>query len=308
MKASPVLGIFLLSVTIYSGTAHSNGIFYNEVTKKISARNDAGESYLVFEETSHGNSEVFFDYFNGQAALVHDNNSLISYSSYSTIVKDGDGFKFDCVYLELKNNRNGINSREGVCGINKHIPNKSVLSGEENSEVIEHMIQRLSNVSTDYFIDGKTERLPILLFQSESSFVYKIYYNKNDFLEGKYSIVRCENKPHICTIYNGEPWFILYKGYKVPFLLKIGQRTNEGLHLMNTGGVSVNNKSSFMPFTVKKERAFFYDNSLNKKKSYLIKGDKVTLLSYGEQLCKVAFLNNENNAVVGSVMCSDLSL
>lgn len=308
MKFSTILGVLFLSVTIYNGTAYSSDIFYNAETKKILIKNVSDENFLIFEEASRGNSEVFFDYFNGQAALVHDNNSLVSYSSYSTIIYDGDGFKFDCVYVELKNNENGINSKNGICGLNKHISNKTVLSGEENSDVVKIITQRFSDINTSYFVHGEIERLPILLFQNETSYAYELYSSKEDFLKDKYSIVTCENKSNICTVYNDEPWFILSKMTQNTFLLKKSQHTNGEHHLVSARGISDNYKSSFMPFKVKKEKAFFYDDNSKKTKAYLIDGDRITLLSHGGELCKIMFLNNKNNAVVGSVMCSDLSL
>lgn len=61
---------------------------------------------------------------------------------------------------------------------------------------------------------------------------------------------------------------------------------------------------------VKASKSYFYDSSYKPKNSYLIKGDKINLLSISgnQKWCKVRYINIKNKSIDDVMLCSDLIL
>lgn len=62
------------------------------------------------------------------------------------------------------------------------------------------------------------------------------------------------------------------------------------------------------PFEVKSSRAYFQASTWEKMKSYLVKGDKITLLNLGEDRCLIEYTNTKNKVIDGYISCQDLNI
>ncbi|MNE54493.1 hypothetical protein D3C80_1492740 [compost metagenome] len=65
---------------------------------------------------------------------------------------------------------------------------------------------------------------------------------------------------------------------------------------------------NYLPFKVKSPKAYLRSSSGEKLKSYLIQGDKVTLLTIDDSTCSIRYINSKNKSLDGNVACSDLNL
>ncbi|WP_395489246.1 hypothetical protein ACG1VR_15385 [Cedecea davisae] len=303
-----IFGFFICSASV-SFAANDTGskLSYDKDLKQI--RSDDGRSFLNFEEREEGNASYYFDYFGGKPSVVHDSDSLDSYSVFSVIERDDINFRVNCIYADFKSGSNGVVSKEGLCGLDKKIDNKSSISAVEGDDFINKIIDDNNKVKTSYFINGKVQYLPIILFQNEKLYAYKLYESKIDLENGKYKIISCENNSDTCDLYGNDTWVVIHNAPNpsVDFdVLKSsnGKSTFERANATKVGLVAGGNS----PFEVKSSKAYFQSSTEKKVKSYLVKGDKITLLNLGEDRCLIEYTNAKNKIIDGYISCQDLNL
>lgn len=284
-----IAGFFTCSASVVFAVADTGSkIYYDKNSQQIKSDND--RSFLKFEEQDEGNTSYYFDYFGGKPSVVHDSNSLDSYSVFSVIERDNINFRINCIYAEFKSGKNGIVSKEGFCGLDKKIYNKSSISGGEGDDFINGIIDHNNKIQTSHFMSGKVKYLPIILFQNEKRYAYKLYESKSDLKNGNYKIIFCENNSDTCELYGSDTWVVIRNApnpsIDFDFLSSLNgkpafEKANATKVDLVVGGNS--------PFEVKSPKAYFQSSTGKKVKSYLVKGDKINLLNLGEDKCLVEY-------------------
>ncbi|MDX6019624.1 hypothetical protein SIL08_04865 [Scandinavium sp. V105_16] len=303
-----IVGFFFCSTSV-SFAANDTGskLSYDKGLQQI--KSDDGRSFLKFEERDEGNTAYYFDYFGGNSAVVHDSDSLDSYSVFSVIERDNINFKINCIYADFKSGNNGIVSKKGICGLDKIIDNKSSVSGGEGDDFINGIINHNNKIQTSYFMNDKVKYLPIILFQNENRYAYKLYESKSDLENGNYKIISCENNSGACELYGSDAWVVIQNAPNPSIDFDVlkslnGKSTFEKANATKVNLVAGENS----PFEVKSSKAYFQTSAGKKMKSYLVKGDKITLLNLGEDRCLIEYTNAKNKAVDGYISCQDLNL
>lgn len=280
---------------------------YDKNSQQI--KSDDGRSFLKFEEQDEGNTSYYFDYFGGKPSVVYDSDSSDSYSVFSVIERDGINFKVNCIYADFKSGSNGIVSKEGLCGLDKKIDNKLSVSGGEGDDFINGIINHNNKMQTSYFMNDKVKYLPIILFQNENRYAYKLYESKSDLGNGNYKIISCENNGGACELYGSDTWVVIRNtpNPSIDFdVLKIsnGKSTFEKANAKKVDLVT----DGHSPFEVKFSRAYFLSSTGKKMKSYLVKGDKITVLNIGVNRFLIEYTNAKNKIIDGYISCQDLNL
>ncbi|GAB83238.1 hypothetical protein EB105725_59_00050, partial [Shimwellia blattae DSM 4481 = NBRC 105725] len=91
-----ISGFFICSVSVgFSSTETGSKLSYDKSLHQI--KSDDGRSFLKFDERDEGNASYYFDYFGGKPSVVHDSNSLDSYSVFSVIERDDINFRINCI-------------------------------------------------------------------------------------------------------------------------------------------------------------------------------------------------------------------
>lgn len=285
---------------------------YNSQENKILAHQSGSDTFLEFYERNEGNSSYYFDFFGEKPAIVHDNDSLNSYSSYSILDYKDNNFRVDCIYVEAKSNQNGINSKQGLCGLNIKIDRKENLAPEKFDNVANDMVSRNNSIDTSYFITGKVKYLPIIIFRNHDKYIYKVYKSEQDLIDGKGIVFSCKNNFSDCDSYNERTWIVISKTNPNKVEFKEISKSSNGTFLTDVKPITSFNKASLTmpPFEIASGKAYFYDATFNKKRSYLIKGDKVTLLSMdnNKKWCKINYLSEENKNIDATISCFDMSI
>lgn len=294
-----------LSNISFAGNVTSD-ILYDKAGQKITSSDS--KAFIKFEERDEGNTSYFFDYFAGNPAIVHDNDSLDSYSLYSVVEKKQNGFEINCAYVDLKSGSNGVVSKDGRCGLTMKFPNGSSLTGEEGDIVVNDIVNENNKINTSYFTGDKTKYLPIMMFQNNERYVYKLYKNKDDLSNGVFNIVSCENDGSGCVSYDESTWVVVTNKPNPEVNFKILKKSDDGSTFKNSVPMDSDEANSSMPpFEISSTKAFMLPSTGKKLKSYLLKGDKITLLAMGDDnICAVRFINNKNKAIDGNVSCEDL--
>ncbi|WP_338463797.1 hypothetical protein [Franconibacter daqui] len=303
-----IVGFFFCSTSV-SFAANDTGskLSYDKGLQQI--KSDDGRSFLKFEERDEGNAAYYFDYFGGNSAVVHDSDSLDSYSVFSVIEPDNINFRINCIYADFKSGRNGIVSKEGLCGLDKKIDNESSVSGGEGDDFINGIINHNDKIQTSYFMSDKVKYLPIIIFQNEKRYAYKLYESKSDLENGNYKIISCENNSGTCELYGSDTWVVIQNvptpsiDFNVLMSLN-GQSTFEKANAKKVNLVVGGNS----PFEVKSSKAYFQTSAGKKMKPYLVKGDKITLLNLGEDKCLIEYTNAKNKVIDGYISCQDLNI
>lgn len=280
---------------------------YNNGRQLIKASD--GEISIKFEERNEGNSSYYFDYFGGQPSVVHDSDSLNSYSVYSIIDSDKQEPDIKCVYVDFKSGSNGVASKEGRCGLDLKGTEHLSFSGNEGDDIANNVIEKNNNINTSYLINGKIKYLPIMMFQSKTQYVYKLYETSKDLSDGSYKIISCSNNGNVCEVYSNNTWVIFNEdaGEKATFedIKKIDG--NSVIGKASPDEVSDDLKK-LLPFNIKSPKAYLRSSSGEKLKSYLIQGDKITLLTIDDSICSIRYINSKNKSLDGNVACDDLNL
>lgn len=303
-----IVGFIFCSISV-SFAANDTGskLSYDKGLQQI--KSDDGRSFLKFEERDEGNAAYYFDYFGGRSAVVHDSDSLDSYSVFSVIERDNINFRINCIYADFKSGNNGIVSKEGLCGLDKKIDNESSVSGGEGDDFINGIINHNDKIQTSYFMNNKVKYLPIIIFQNEKRYAYKLYESKNDLENGNYKIISCENNSSTCELYGSDTWVVIQNvpNPSIDFYVLMslnGQSTFEKANAKKVNLVPGGNS----PFEVKSSKAYFQASTGKKMKSYLVKGDKITLLNLGEDGCLIEYTNSKSKLIGGYISCQDLNI
>jgi hypothetical protein len=281
---------------------------YSKRDQKITS-NDKN-SFLVFKERNEGNTSYFFDYFGGYPSIVHDNDSLDSYSTYLVIEEAQSGFRANCLYADFKSGSNGLMSKSGRCGLGLKFANKTEVTGKEGDAIISHIVNSNNKINTSYFISGEVKYLPIMVFQNKEKYVYQVYKNKDDLENGQYEIVSCKNDSSTCDVYDNNTWVVVGNSSSPEVHFEVLNKSNKELSLDKAIPSSSTVKTNLnTPFEIKSLKANLRSPNGVKLKSYLVKGDKVTLLAIdGNNQCSIKYINRGNKTLDGNVFCSDLNL
>jgi|SRR5476649_2885840 len=308
--------MLLLSLTIaantYSQAGSEKDYHHDRANSQITFITPEGNAILHFKDKDAGNSKYFLGTFGENPAIVHLNNSLNSYFTYAVLEYNKPSFFIDCIYAETKSNQNGICAKEGQCGLNIRIGRNDDLTAERLDEVASNIHDCNNAIQTLYFLNGKIKHLPIMLLRSPEQYVFKTFKTSQDLINGKYKIFSCITATGRCERYDDYTWVIVTNKspLKVEFK-KIYQSHNRNLLGAAKPEKTYNIKElPIFPHKVSAERAFFYDESFNQKKSYLINGDKITLLSIDDEdkWCKIRYINEKNKNFLEHMQCSDLSI
>lgn len=308
-KTSAFIAVFFICISSVAFAANdtSSKLSYDKNSQQI--KSDDGQSFLKFEEKDEGNTSYYFDYFGGKPSVVHDSDSLDSYSVFSVIERDGINFKVNCIYADFKSGSNGVASKEGLCGIGKKVDNKSSVSGSEGDGVINNIIDRNSKLKTSYFINDKVKCLPIIIFQNERQYAYKLYESKSDLENGKYKIISCENGSGVCEQYENDTWVVVQNTSNPSVDFDVLRDLNGKSAFEKASATKVNLiAGGNSPFEVKSSKSYFQAATGKKMKSYLVKGDKITLLNLAEDRCLIEYTNAKNKVVDGYISCQDLNI
>lgn len=303
-----IAGFFICSASVvFAATDTGSKLSYDKNSQQI--KSDDGQSFLKFEEQDEGNKSYYFDYFGGKVSVVHDSDSLDSYSVFSVIERDNINFRINCIYADFKSGSNGIVSKQGFCGLDKKIDNKSSVSGSEGDDFINGIINHNNKIQTSYFMSDKVKYLPIILFQNEKRYAYKLYESKIDLENGNYKIISCENNSDTCELYGSDTWVVIHNAPNLSIDFDVlrslnGKTTFEKANATKVDLVVGRNS----PFEVKSSKAYFQVSTGKRSKSYLVKGDKITLLNLGEDKCLIEYTNAKNKVIDGYISCQDLNI
>ena len=127
-----IISFFICSESVaFAVNDTGSKLSYDKNSQQI--KSDDDRSFLKFEKQDEGNTSYYFDYFGGKPSVVHDSDSSDSYSVFSVIERDNINFRMNCIYADFKSGSNGIVSKEGLCGLDKKIDNKSSVSGAKET-------------------------------------------------------------------------------------------------------------------------------------------------------------------------------
>lgn len=280
---------------------------YDKANHIIYAQKNGRKETLKFIEDYIGNPSYSFDFFSGIPAIIVDSRSLHDSTVYATLVYNNK-FVIDCLYLNIKSKKNGVLVKEGVCELEKSPAEEYSYFIDENIRITE---EDMDSIDTSLILNGKKNYLPIVLYNSPSQLIYKLYINKENFLNDDYSILSINDKGK-CEIFSNSPWLIFSD--KNSGRVEIMDEKNPGGKLELNKAVPEefdDNKCSTYPaISVTRPKSYFYDSLHKVKKSYLVKGDKVNLLSVSAdgKWCKARYINKKNKSTESIMLCSDLSI
>ncbi|MEW5291507.1 hypothetical protein ABW286_20400 [Erwinia papayae] len=268
-----------------------------------------GAISIKFEERDEGNSSYYFDYFGGLPSIVHDNDSLNSYSVYSIIDSNKREPDIKCIYIDFKSGNNGVVSKEGRCGLDLKGVGHLTFSGDEGDDIVNNAIEKNNDINTSYFINGRVKYLPIMMFQSKTQYVYKLYETSKNLSDGSYKIISCSNDGDACEVYSNNTWVVFNDAAGM-------NATFESIKKINGNSIigkafpdeMSDNVKKYLSFNIKSSKSYLHSSSGEKLKSYLIQGDKVTLLKIDNGICSIRYINSKNKSLDGNVTCGDLNL
>lgn len=282
---------------------------YDSINSEIYAINGNIKKTLNFEINHIGNPSYSFGFFSNSPAIIADGRSLHDFTAYTTLKLSNFEFYIDCIYYNVKSKQTGMLIKEGLCGLNAPAPQNYTKYIEEAVTSIEN---KIDIPDTAPLLDGRIKYLAIVINHNTNDLVYKLYENKSDFLNDKFSIL-VASKNGDCKTYSDSPWVITTgkkASDKIQFKTEVIK--NGELSLINASPQKVDlNKCILFPtFRISATKAFFHDSSFNPKKSYLVKDDKINLRSISDdgKWCLVDYINNKNKIVSGNILCSELIL
>ncbi|HCI5985575.1 TPA: hypothetical protein NPN85_004565, partial [Klebsiella quasipneumoniae subsp. quasipneumoniae] len=263
---------------------------------------------LKFNEDYTGNPSYLFDFFSGSPAIVVDSRSLHDSTVYATLKYDGNKFLIDCLYLNVKNKKNGILVKEGEC-------NLDMSPVEGYADFIEKKVSKtkydMDSIDTNLILNGKKSYLPIVIYNSKDELVYQFYGDKQALLDDNYSVIYLSENGR-CKVFVNSPWIIYNKNDSGRVEIMSEEISDGKIELIKSvPNIEDSNKCSVYPaISVIKPKSYFYDSSFEIKKSYLVKGDKVNLLSISAdgKWCNARYINIKNIASDNIMLCADLSI
>lgn len=281
---------------------------YDKNSGNIKAE-EAGSAHVInFNAINQSNFNGWVEFIGEKPAIVYDNNSVMNYSTYVMLGFNKDGFFIDCIYLDVRSGYNGVLSKEGVCGLSKPISGDFSKYEEYVYSIVNTHLDKVNLIDTTPYRESWVNNLSIILMRSKEHYVYKFYTSKEDLLNGNYIIRECfENDK--CRDYKNQPWIILDSQNVEKVTLLQDKIINDRLNLVSATSSVAEKNSNFTPFTISAERAFFYSDDYQKRKAYLIKNDKVNLVSMTEdkKWCRVQYINASNKSIEGNISCEELN-
>lgn len=298
---------FLVSSSSLSGQSGSYKFDQNKM--KLQYEFNGEISSIKFSEKGEGNSSYFYDLFNGRPSLVHDNQSLSSYSLYSTITFSDYSFINDCVYVKFKSGVNGIIGNRAMCGLDKKIKKDSSEIESSNDALVEKMIQNSNDIAPQYLLEGVTHYLPIIIYRSNNVYVYQLFKSKQDLLNGESSIVSCDTAEKICQEYSGNTWVVTNVKGGVTFQNSSGNNGVTTLQIAKPSATFIES-DKHQPFKITTDKAYIYDSEFKANSSYLIKDDMINVLSVDgdRKWCGISYINKKGIAINGYLPCEDILL
>ncbi|MEN4981332.1 hypothetical protein ABEI05_24895 [Erwinia billingiae] len=301
-KIVPLL-IFLSLTTSAGGTP----VKFDEINKKIYAVIDGNKIMLPFQSDGQGNPSSALGMFNSTPSLEISARSLHDYTVYATVFYSAGLFKIGCMFYDLKSKVNGLEIKYGECGLNAPI-SEGVIGYVESK--VEGRFSKLDSIDTSSLLTGRIDYLPTILDRKKDVYIYKIYKNKEDLINGKYFLVTFRSYG-MCTLHNNNTWIVLNKGSTTLF-----KEINKGGNLLLEGEGEFNGDSNtklcdeYLPFRVASDKSYFYDEKLSQKNLYIVKGDYINLQRVDElgKWCKVSYFNEKGKLIVGNLLCSTLAL
>ncbi|EMA4770471.1 hypothetical protein QMS92_16305 [Cronobacter sakazakii] len=279
---------------------------YDKAINEIYVKKDQKKIGVKFFEDLTGNPSYSFGFFSKAPAIITDGRSLHDFTNYTTLIYKVDQFIIDCFYSNVKSKRNGLLVKEGVCGLGiSQVEGYSDLISERVNEVEDKM----DSIDTSLILNDKKNFLAIIIYNSNSKLIYKLYESKGSLLSDNYSIVSL-NINGSCEVYLNSPWVIYHK---------IGLGQIEIMKEVNSNGDLILNKltpddfhskkcSTYPVTSVKQSKSYFYDSTHKVQKGYIIKGDRVNLLNISDddKWCEVEYFSEKNKTFRGTIQCEDL--
>ncbi|WP_455854002.1 hypothetical protein [Pantoea endophytica] len=299
----------LVLVTSSSLSGQAGSYKFDQHNMQLQYEFNGKVNTIKINERDEGNSSYFYDFFNGAPALVHDNQSLNSYASYSTITYSDNSFVNECIYVKFKSGVNGIVGNRAICGLEKEIKKESNEIESSNDLITGNIIQESNSVDPHYLIDGVTHYLPIIIYRNNSVYVYQLYKSKQDLLNGESSIVSCDTIAKMCQEYSGDTWIVTNVKGGVTFQ---NSYSNNGVNTLQTakplGTFIAGDK--YQPFKVITGKTYIYDSEFKTKSSYLIKDDMINVLSIDEEKkwCGISYISKKGSAINGYFPCEKILL
>ncbi|WP_042861569.1 hypothetical protein [Dickeya sp. NCPPB 3274] len=307
IKTTCLLSLLIVHAAIADESKITYG--YDKSKGEIYAMSGAEKGFFSFEEDYTGNPAVSFGFFNNQPSIIVSARSLHDYTVYMTLQFKNGEFYTDCLYFDIKSKQNGVASKEGLCGLNTPV-------SDDYMDLVEKQINDVSNnidtVDTSYFLNGKTTYIPLILFRGKDNLIYKIYKNKNAMLSDEYQILLTDKNGQ-CRSYNKNTWLEYSSKAADNVHIKAEVNKDDKISLtpiMVENGKKSNDCEKYPTFKIKSEKSFFYDENKSPQKSYLIKGDDITLLSIqdDDKWCQVRYVSEKNKKTEGNMLCSALTL
>lgn len=281
---------------------------YDESKSEIKANVDGDIKTIHFSEFSKSNFSGSFKFVGESPAIVYDNNSMMNYSTLVILKYKVNRFVIDCISLDVRSGYNGVYAKEGVCGLDKSVFGDFSKYEDYIYSIVNQYLDRINLIDTTYYRENWVNKLPIILVRNKEHYIYKFYASVDDLLNGKYIIRECFGSEP-CKDYKQQPWIITDSVNTVKVTLLDEQIVNNLYSLIPAVASAAMDNSKFTPFTIGADRAYFYSDDYQKRKAYLIKDDKVNLVSMTDDKawCRVQYFNESNKSTVGNVRCEDLN-
>ncbi|MFG3914081.1 hypothetical protein ACGIYS_21065 [Cronobacter dublinensis] len=197
---------------------------YDRDSGQIYVKDKGNKKTLKFNEDYTGNPSYLFGYFSSAPAIISDGRSLHDFTVYATLKYSNNEIVIDCLYANVKSKLNGILVKEGVCDLGISQPDQySSLINEKVNSIEDDM----DTIDTSHILQGNKGFLPIIIYNSKSKLMYKLYESKDALLNDDYSIIAL-NSDGTCNVYQDSPWLIYYGG---------DVKHNEVMKEANMGGV-----------------------------------------------------------------------
>jgi hypothetical protein len=304
-----VLTSALVMVASSTLSGQTGGYTFDQNKMQLLYEFNGEVSTIKISERDEGNSSYFYDVFNGSPALVHDNQSLNSYSSYSTIKYSGYSFVNDCIYVNFKSGVNGVVGSRAICGLEKKIKKESSEIEKSNDSLAERMIQESNDIDTKYLLDGVTHYLPIIIHRINNIYVYKLYKSKQALLNGEVGIISCDTTTKICQEYLGNTWVVTNFNGDVTFQNSSSDNGVATLQIAKPLATFIES-GKHHPFKVIASKTYIYNSEFKATSSYLIKDDMINVLSIdkNKKWCGIRYINKKGSAINGYLPCEEILL
>ncbi|WP_234015166.1 hypothetical protein [Cronobacter dublinensis] len=268
---------------------------YDRDSGQIYVKDKENKKTLKFNEDYTGNPSYLFGYFSSAPAIISDGRSLHDFTVYATLKYSNNEIVIDCLYANVKSKLNGILVKEGVCDLGISQPDQySSLINEKVNSIEDDM----DTIDTSHILQGNKGFLPIIIYNSKSKLMYKLYESKEALLNDDYSIIAL-NSDGTCNVYQDSPWLIYYGGDVKHNEVMKEANMDDVLKLKKMMPDELGSKkcSDFPLTSVKQPKSYFYDSLYKVNKSYLIKGDKVSLLKVSDdgKWCKIKYFSEKIN-------------